>query len=73
MTTPARGPYPALDLARRLDRRLVSDDLATAIRIALDDPTPDYAERAAELLAPFSREAVDAAISERVLPRLVPR
>ena len=73
VSTPAPGPYPARDLARRLDPRLVGDDLAAAIRIALDDPTPGYAERAQELLAPFSRAAVDAAVTERVLPRLVPR
>ncbi len=73
VTTPSPGPYPALELARRLDPRLVGDDLATAIRVALDDPSPDYAGRARELIAPFSREAVDAVIAERVLPRLVPR
>jgi hypothetical protein len=68
---PAPGPYPALQIARELDPRLVDDDLARAIRIGLDDPTPDYDERAAELLAPFSREAVDQAVGERVLPRLL--
>jgi Glycosyl transferases group 1 len=72
VTTPAPGPYPALDLARRLDPRLVDDDLAKAIRIGLDDPIPDYAERASELLAPFTRAAVDRTIAERVLPRLLP-
>ena len=73
VTTPSPGPYPARDLARRLDPRLVSDDLPSAIRIALDDPTPNYAERALELLAPFTHAAVDEAIAARVLPRLVPR
>jgi hypothetical protein len=73
VTTPSPGPYPALDLARRLDPRLVGENLAGAIRVALDDPRADYAERAAELLAPFTRPAVDAAIAERVLPRLVPQ
>jgi hypothetical protein len=72
VTTAAPGPYPALELARRLDPRLVSDDLATAIRIALDEPVPGYASRAAELLAPFSTAAVDRAIAEDVLPRLLP-
>jgi hypothetical protein len=72
VTTPAPGPYPALELARRLDPRLVSDDLATAIRIALDEPVPGYASRAAELLVPFSAAAVDRTIAEDVLPKLLP-
>jgi Glycosyl transferases group 1 len=72
VSTPAPGPYPALELARRLDPRLVGDSLAGALRIALDDPLPGYAERASELMAPFSRAAVDRTIAERVLPRLVP-
>ena len=70
VTTPAPGPYPALGLARALDPRLVGDDLAPCLRAALDDPVADYARRAAPLLAPFSREAVDATIIERVVPRL---
>ena len=73
VTTPAPGPYPALELARRLDPRLVSDDLALAIRTALDDPLPDYAQRAREALVPFTRATVDRTIADRVLPRLVPR
>jgi hypothetical protein len=71
VTAPAPGPYPALEIARQLDPRLVDDDLASAIRIALDDPTPGYAERAAELLEPFSPRAVDQTVAERVLPRLL--
>jgi hypothetical protein len=71
VTTPAAGPYPARDLARRLDPRLVSEDLAPAIRIGLDDPRPAYAEHAAELLEPFSPAAVDRTVAERVLPRLL--
>ena len=72
VTTPAPGPYPALGLARRLDPRLVSDDLAPALRCALDSPAADYPQRALELLAPFSRAAVDVTVAERVLPRLLP-
>lgn len=71
VTTPAPGPYPARDLARRLDPRLVSDDLVGPIRAAIDEPVADYAARAAELLAPFRRAAVDRTISEEVLPRLL--
>ncbi len=72
VTTPAPGPYPALALARELDPRLVAEDLAPALRAALDDPAPGYAARAAELVAPFSREAVAATLSQHVLPRLLP-
>ena len=71
VTTPSPGPYPALRLARQLDPRLVDHDIARALRTALDDPLPDYAERAAELLEPFSRRAVDQIVAERVLPRLL--
>jgi hypothetical protein len=73
VTTPAPGAYPALRLARSLDPRLVSDDLAGALRVALDEPLPGYAHRAAELLEPFSRAAVDRTVAERVLPRLLAR
>ena len=72
VTTPSPGPYPALALARQLDPRLVGEDLAPALRAALDDPLPDYAQRAAQLLEPFSRAAVEATLAERVLPRLLP-
>jgi hypothetical protein len=72
VTTPAPGPYPARELARALDPRLVSDDIATAMRRALDDPTGGYAERAAELVAPFGLSSVSATLRERVLPRLLP-
>jgi glycosyltransferase involved in cell wall biosynthesis len=72
VTTPAPGGYPALDLARSLDPRLVSEDLVPALRAALDDPVSGYAERAGGLLAPFSRGAVDRVIAGDVLPRLLP-
>jgi glycosyltransferase involved in cell wall biosynthesis len=68
VTTPSPGPYAALPLARALDPRLVAADLA--IRAALDDPAPDYAERAAALLAPWRPEAVDRVVAERLLPAL---
>lgn len=71
VTTAAPGPYPARDLARRLDPRLVGDDLATALRTALDDPAPGYAARAAELLAPYAPQAVDRTVAEELLPRLL--
>ncbi len=71
VSTPAPGAYPARELARKLDVRLVGRDLAAGLRLALDDPAPGYAERAAELLAPFSRRAVDRTIAQRVLPMLL--
>ncbi|MGI8713264.1 MAG: glycosyltransferase [Solirubrobacteraceae bacterium] len=72
VTTPSPGAYPALALARRLDPRLVSEDLAVSLRCALDSPLPDYVTRAAALMAPFHRTAVAATLSQRVLPRLLP-
>ncbi|HMJ03436.1 MAG TPA: glycosyltransferase [Conexibacter sp.] len=71
VTTPASGPYPALALARALDPRLVSDELAGAIRAALDAPDGDYAERAAALLAPYRQHAFETTVRERVLPALL--
>jgi hypothetical protein len=70
VTSPGGGPYPARDLARALDPRLVTDDLATAVRVALDDPAPGYAERAAGLLAPYRPAAVDEVVARELWPRL---
>jgi hypothetical protein len=72
VTTRAAGPYVALSIARELDPRLVGEDLAAALRTALDDPAPGYSERAREALAPFRRGALDAIVAERLLPRLLP-
>jgi glycosyltransferase involved in cell wall biosynthesis len=69
-----RGPYVALPLARALDRRLVArdeDGFARAIRVALDDPAPDYAERAVPLVQPYSTAAVDRLVANRLLPALL--
>jgi glycosyl transferase family 1 len=71
VTTAAPGPYAALPLARELDPRLVTDDLAAALRAALDDPTADYAQRAMRAIAPYRRAAVDATVREELLPRLL--
>jgi len=71
VTTTTGGPYAALPVARALDPRLVGDDLAAALRTALDDPSPDYADRALEALAPWSPAAVDAVVRERLLPALL--
>ncbi|HEU4701014.1 MAG TPA: hypothetical protein VFS37_00915 [Conexibacter sp.] len=71
VTTPGAGPYPARELARTLEPAFVSDDLSGAIRAALDTPTDDYAQRAAELLTPYRRAAFDATVRDRVLPALL--
>jgi Glycosyl transferases group 1 len=70
-TTPAAGPYPALGIVRAIDQRLVTDDLAAGIRVALDDPPVGFQARALEALAPFRRDAVDRAVAEELLPRLL--
>ena len=72
VTTPAPGPYAALPIARDLDPRLVTEDLAGALRIALDDPAPDYGARAAAALAPFTPAAVDRVVADELLARLLP-
>ena len=74
VTMPATGNAVYVPLARGLDARLVAREtggLATAIRTALDEPTPDYAERAARLLAPYSTASVDALVADQLLPALL--
>jgi glycosyltransferase involved in cell wall biosynthesis len=71
VTTVSPGPYVALPLARELDERLVGDDLAGALRHALDEPLVGYAHRALDLLAPWRRSSVDRLVAERLLPRLL--
>jgi hypothetical protein len=71
VTTPAPGPYAALPIARALDPRLVDQDLAAALRTALDDPPAGYAVRAHQALTPFSRKAVDRLVAEQLLPLLL--
>jgi glycosyltransferase involved in cell wall biosynthesis len=71
VTTPAPGPYAALPIARALDPRLVAEDLAEPLRVALADPLAGYRERAAKQLAAYSPEAVDRGLAERVLPALL--
>lgn len=73
VTTPAPGPYAALAIAHALDPRLVSDELAAALRVALDAPAPGYVERAAELVEPFGRASTDRLVTEQLLPRLLSR
>jgi hypothetical protein len=70
-TTPASGPYPALAIARSIDERLIAEDLAPAVRAALDDPPPDFAARALAALGSFRRDAVDRVVAGELLPRLL--
>lgn len=71
VTTPSPGPYVALPIACSLDSRLVGEDLASALRTALDDPVPGYADRASLALAPFRRVEVDRVVAEELRPRLL--
>ena len=71
VTVPAPGPYTALPIARELDPRLVSENLVSALLLALNDPLPDYAQRALAALTPLRREATDLLVAERLLPRLL--
>lgn len=73
VTVPSPGPYEALPIARRLAADLVKDDLATALAagLALDDAElGDYRKRAARELEPYRPAAVQAAVTERVIPAL---
>jgi len=69
VTAPSPGPYAALPIARAVDPRLVTEDLAPAIRLALDDPRP---AAAGPWLAPLRRAAVDRLVADELLPRLLP-
>lgn len=71
VTAPAPGPYPALAIARELDSRLVGDDLASAVRSALDAPEGEYRLRAERAISSFRREAIDDVVARELLPRLL--
>jgi len=72
VSAPAPGPYVALSIARALDPRLVSGDLARALRAGLDEPAPDYPARALRALEPLRPDVVDRLVAERLLLRLLP-
>jgi len=71
VTVPSPGPYAALPLAQTLDPRLVGEDLAGALRCALDTPRDGYAQHAAELLRPYATEQVDRQVATELLARLL--
>ncbi len=70
-TTPAPGPYAAVPVARALDPRTVTEDLHSALAVALFDPPEDYARRALEALEPFRQASLDRLVAEKLLPRLL--
>jgi hypothetical protein len=71
VSTPAPGPYVALPIARALDGRLVSDDLVSALRTALCDPSAGYAARAQAAITSFQPRLLDRIVAEELLPRLL--
>ncbi len=71
VTNQAPGPYAALPLARELDGRLVGEDLAGALRAALDSPRAGYQAQALAALRPFSRASVDRSVAGELVPRLL--
>jgi glycosyltransferase involved in cell wall biosynthesis len=73
VTVPSAGAYEALPLARRLEPRLVAEDLAQALAtgLALSEPELErYRGAAANELAPYRPAAVQALVTERVIPAL---
>jgi len=81
VTSPARGPYEALAIARDLDRGLVAEDrdavsLAAALRAAYargDGARAAYQARAEVRLEPYRRQAAVTVLRGRVLPVLLDR
>lgn len=72
-TVPSAGPYQALPLARRLEPRLVANDLADALVAGLalsDSELERYRGAAANELARYRPAAVQALVTERVVPAL---
>lgn len=73
VTTPAPGPYAALPLLQGgLGWVVPPHALRAALRSALDDDDPGYADRALTAIAPFRRAAADALVAEQLLPALLP-
>ena len=73
VTVPSAGPYEALPIARRLAPGLVGEDLPAAMAAGLaltEAELDDYRRAAADALAPYRPAAVQALVSERVIPAL---
>jgi hypothetical protein len=71
VSTPAPGPYRALELGRSFDPRLIGDDLAGSIRTALDDPRSEYVERALAAIGAYALTRIDAIVANELLPALI--
>ena len=67
----ARARTPRCRSRASSTRGSSTDDLAGAIRAALDEPAPRYVERSIPLLEPFTRAAVDRVVETELLPRLL--
>jgi glycosyltransferase involved in cell wall biosynthesis len=78
VTVASKGPYEALALATKLESRLVSptvttQSLAFALRSAFQIDLEEYAGRAAELLTPYRRPAIQEVFEQQVVPALALR
>jgi hypothetical protein len=79
VTVPSPGPYAALDLAKRLDQRLVADAIDTgsltrALGVALSYSEHDrqgYRDRASDLVEPYLGDTFIARLEREVLPSLL--
>jgi glycosyltransferase involved in cell wall biosynthesis len=75
VTVASEGPYEALPLAKKLDVGLISptvttQSLAFALRAGFQVNLDDYSQRAAELLRPYRRDAIQQVFEEQVVPAL---
>jgi glycosyltransferase involved in cell wall biosynthesis len=75
VTVASEGAYEALPIATKLDSRLVSpaispQSLSFAIRAGFQVDLDDYSARAAEMLAPYRKDAVRQVFIEMVVPAL---
>ncbi|HZG49772.1 MAG TPA: hypothetical protein VEY90_09635, partial [Thermoleophilaceae bacterium] len=79
VTAPSGGAYAALELARRLDPRLVASDMsAGALAVAIehafelgDAEAARLRRRAAELLQAYSPAELDRTVERELLPALL--
>ena len=75
VTVASEGPYEALPIATQLDAKLIapsvsSQSLAFALRAGFQVDLEDYSQRAAELLRPYRRDAIQEVFQTQVLPAL---